>query len=170
MSAKDAVSKLIDNWPHAKVTPTQMDSYERVMNEVDEGMRERLIQRLVDDHDFLPSVYLVRQAWKSMQPPPVPEPEPEFIRSPTPEWVDGCYQCNFGIQSAPPIKLDTLAMERLQQARAGDVTFCTCEAGKAQRKYFLKLHKRDTEWRHEEAIAANGSKRGDRQAQRNGRE
>ena len=156
LTAKESAARLVEHWPAAKTTPTQMDSYERVFNDVEEDARERLIRRLVDDHDWLPSVFMVRQAWKTMQPPPPPEEELEFQKFSMPEWAEGCYQCNYGIVAAPPIKTDTLAMERLQQARNGDVEFCTCDAGKAQRSYLLKLHRKAEIWQREEVLAVNG--------------
>ena len=160
MNPKQAADKLIDNWPHAKVTAVMLDSYQRVMSEVAEEWREKLITRLVDDHDFLPSVYLVRQTWKSMRPQEEEPIEELPQRAPPPDWVDGCYQCERGIVNAPPLtRTLPLYEERLHQARDGDLQFCGCQAGKSLRAYLLRLHKREQEFYKELTMAANAVRR-----------
>ena len=56
----------------------------------------------------------------------------------TPEWARGCDACTCGIVLAPELTgAAPLYLERLVQAIDGDITFCTCEAGKAYRVSLL---------------------------------
>lgn len=55
-----------------------------------------------------------------------------------PTWSRGCPSCTCGIVLAPEITgAAPLYLERLVQAIDGDITFCTCEAGKAYRVSLL---------------------------------
>lgn len=55
-----------------------------------------------------------------------------------PEWAHGCEHCQGGIILAPqPTRMVELHMERLVQAIADDITFCTCQAGTRYRVYLL---------------------------------
>lgn len=63
---------------------------------------------------------------------------PELPRSNENEWALGCDNCRYGLVS-PPERSGAceLYLERLVQAIDGDLTFCTCRAGKANRANLL---------------------------------
>jgi hypothetical protein len=57
------------------------------------------------------------------------------------EWARGCPQCKYGIVSAPErTGACELHLERLVQAIDGDITFCECRAGKANRANLLNRY------------------------------
>lgn len=60
------------------------------------------------------------------------------IASNGPAHARGCPSCNCGIVLAPELTgAAPLYLERLVQAIDGDITFCTCQAGKAYRVSLL---------------------------------
>lgn len=53
-------------------------------------------------------------------------------------WAAGCALCNYGIVSAPELTgAVELHMERLVQHIAGDITYCTCQAGTRYKVYLM---------------------------------
>lgn len=55
-----------------------------------------------------------------------------------PTWARGCPSCTCGIVAAPELTgAASLYLERLVQAIDGDITFCTCQAGKSYRVSLL---------------------------------
>lgn len=60
-----------------------------------------------------------------------------------PEWARGCESCDHGIVSAPEITWAVeFYLERIVQAVDGDITFCTCQAGKFYRVSLLNRHQK----------------------------
>lgn len=55
-----------------------------------------------------------------------------------PSWAKGCAGCTYGIVLAPELTGATaIYLERLVQAIDNDITFCTCQAGRAYRVSLL---------------------------------
>lgn len=55
-----------------------------------------------------------------------------------PEWAHGCDACQYGIVLAPELTGGAeVHLERLIQHNAGDITYCTCQAGTRYRVYLL---------------------------------
>lgn len=51
-------------------------------------------------------------------------------RSNEQHWAVGCDKCRFGIVAAPQLtRICPLYLERMVQMIAGDISFCTCQAG-----------------------------------------
>lgn len=157
MNVDQAVDRLTAQWPNAKTNSTMLDSYQRVLGGVPEEMLERLVNRLIEDHDFLPSVFMVRQTWNSMKPPLIVEPEPEPVKVPMPEWAKGCFECTHGIVQAPALVRDVpLYQERIRQMLNGDIHFCKCKAGQAYRRLLIRRHREGQQQDREMTLAANG--------------
>lgn len=60
-----------------------------------------------------------------------------------PAWARGCPSCTCGIVAAPELTgAAAVYLERLVQAIDGDITFCTCHAGKSYRVSLLNRRQR----------------------------
>lgn len=162
MNAVEAAEKLTEFWPQAKTTPAIMDGYQRIMEQVPEEMRDKLIKRLSEDNEFLPSIFQVRQTWKSIA-PPTPPPV-EATERPTsnakPDWIDGCYKCSEGVIQAPPLpRREALYLERIAQMEAGEIEFCDCKAGRMYRIGLMNARQKEVEWMKKVGLAAQGERK-----------
>lgn len=77
-----------------------------------------------------------------------------------PEWAAGCPSCTYGIASAPELTgAVELHMERLVQHIAGDITYCTCQAGTRYKVYLLNRRQKLIEEARKDARMADAAKR-----------
>lgn len=77
-----------------------------------------------------------------------------------PEWAAGCPNCTHGIVSAPELTgACSLHLERIVQHMAGDITYCTCQAGTRYRVYLLnRRQKLIEEARRDPRMAAQAAR------------
>lgn len=78
------------------------------------------------------------------------------IASNGPAYARGCPSCNCGIVLAPELTgAAPLYLERLVQAIDGDITFCTCQAGKSYRVSLLNRRQQVIEQAKQDAAGAS---------------
>lgn len=75
-------------------------------------------------------------------------------------WAAGCPQCKYGVVSAPELTgAVELHMERLVQHIAGDITYCTCQAGTRYKVYLLNRRQKLIEEARRDARMGDAAKR-----------